>query len=101
MENELPLFDMVKVNGIIYNIRPLELSSRAKKLLELKKVSVKDNTDSVPITFYNELTKQLKKGKCYEIIEVRFANYMTQKLLKTTEFTEISGIEEEKLCLLT
>ena len=38
------------------------------------------------ITFYNKLTKQLKEGTCYEIIEVRITKYMTQRLLKTTEF---------------
>ena len=37
-------------------------------------MSLKDNTGSMPITFYNELTQQLKEGKCYEIIQVRITN---------------------------
>ena len=43
--------------------------------------------------FYNELAQQLKKRKCYEIIEVRITKYMTQRLLKTTEFTQMSEIK--------
>ena len=94
MENELPpLFDMVNVDGIVYNIGALETTSKDNKLLEFKKASLKDNTSSIPITFYNELTKQLKERKCYEITEVRIAKYMTQRLLKTTEFTEISEMK--------
>ena len=49
-------------------------------------MSLKDNTGSMPLTFYNELTQQLKEGKCYEITEVRITKYVTQRLLKTTEF---------------
>ena len=53
----------------------------------------------MPITFYNELTKQLKEVKCYEIIEVRITKYMAQRLLKATEFTEISEIEDNSFQL--
>ena len=35
-----------------------------------------------------------KKEKHYEIIEVRITKYMNQSLLKTTEFTELSEIED-------
>ena len=94
MENELPLFGMVNVKGIVYNIGALETASKDNKLLEFKKASLKDNTGSIPITFYNELTKQLEEGKCYKIIEVRITKYMNQRLLKTTEFAEISEIED-------
>ena len=85
---------MVNIKGIVYNIRDLETTSKGNKLLEFKKASLKDNTGSMPITFYNELTKQLKEGKCYEIIEVKITKCMTQRLLKTTEFTGISEIED-------
>ena len=47
-----------------------------------KRASLIDNTGSMPITFDNEMTKQLKAGKCYEIIEVKITKYMTQRLLK-------------------
>ena len=63
------LFDMVNVKGIVYNIGALETALKTKKLLEFKKATLIDDTGSMPITFYNELEKQLKKGKCYEIIE--------------------------------
>ena len=99
VENELPLFDMVNVKGIVYSIGALETASKGNKLIEFQKASLKDNTGSMPITFYNELTKQQKEGQCYEIIEVRITKYMTQRLLKTTEFTEISEIEDNSFQL--
>ena len=67
------LFDMVNVKGIVYNIAALETPSK-DKYLEFKKVSLKYNTGSMRITFYIELTKQLKEGKCYSIIEFFSAN---------------------------
>ena len=85
VENEL-LFDMVSVKGIVFNIGALETTSKDNKILEFEKLSLKDNTSSMPITFYNELTQQLKEEKCYEITEVRITKYVTQRLLKTTEF---------------
>ena len=39
--------------------------------------------------FCNELMKQLKKRKCYEIIEIRINKCMTLRLLKIIEFAEI------------
>ena len=99
VENELPLFGMIDIKGIVYNIGALETASKDNKPLEFTKASLKDNTGSMPITFYNELTKQLKEGKFYEIIEVRMTKYMTQRLLKTTEFAEISEPEDNSFQL--
>ena len=77
MENELPLFDMANIKIIVYIIVALETDSK-DKLLEFKKASIKDNNGSMLIAFYNELTKQLKKGKCFGTIEVRATIHMTQ-----------------------
>ena len=63
MENELLLSDMVNVKGKVYNIGALEAPSKGNKLLEFKKASLEDNTCSIPIAFYNKVTKQLKEGK--------------------------------------
>ena len=98
MENKLPLFDMVNVEGIVY-VGALEIAPKGNKLHNSKKALLKDNTGVMLITFYNKLTKQLKEGTCYEIIEVRITKYMTQRLLKTTEFTEISEIEDNSFQL--
>ena len=64
MENELPLFDMANIKIIVYIIVALETDSK-DKLVEFKKASIKDNNGSMLIAFYNELTKQLKEGKCF------------------------------------
>ena len=76
-ENELSFFDMVNVKRIVYNIGALETTSKDNKILEFQEVSLKDNTAhcSMPITFYSELTQQLKEGKRYEITEVRITKY--------------------------
>ena len=95
----MPLLDVVNVKGIVYHTGALEIVSKHNKLLELKKASLKDNTGSMAITFHNELTKQLNEGKCYEIIEARITEYMTQRLLKTTKFTEILEIEDNSFQL--
>ena len=77
----------------------LETTSKDNKILEFKIAALQNSTGSMPITFYNELTKRLKEEKCYEIIEVRITKYMTQRFLKTTEFTEISEIEDNSFQL--
>ena len=103
--NELPLFHMINVKGIVYNIGALETTSKDNQILELKKLSLKDNTGSMPITFYNELTKQLKEEKCCEITKIilkgitkiilkGITKHMTKRLLKTTEFTDLLEIED-------
>ena len=67
---------MVNAKGIVYNIGALETPSKDSKLLEFKNASLKDNTCSMPMKFYNELTKQLKEGKWHEIIEVKITKYI-------------------------
>ena len=71
VENQLPLIDMVNVKKIVDNAGVLETAFKGNELFEFKKASLKDNTGSMPITLCNELTKYLKEGKCYEIIDVR------------------------------
>ena len=70
VENQLPLIDMVNVKKIVDNAGVLETAFKGNELFEFKKASLKDNTGSMPITLYNELTKYLKEGKCYEIFKV-------------------------------
>ena len=101
VENELPLFDMVNVKGIFSSMGALETASEGNKILESKKASPEDNTASMSMTFYNELKNTWKKEKRSEIIEVRTTKYMTQKLLETTEFTEIFEIEDNPFSWLT
>ena len=57
VENEVSLFEVVNVKGILYNIGMLETATKDDKLIKIKK----DNTGSMPITLYNELTKQITK----------------------------------------
>ena len=57
--------------SVVDNAGVLETAFKGNELFEFKKASLKDNTGSMPITLYNELTKYLKEGKCYEIIDVR------------------------------
>ena len=93
----MPLFHIINVKGIVYNIGALETTSKDNQILELKKLSLKDNTGSMPITFYNELTKQLKEEKCCEITKIilkGITEHMTKRLLKTTEFTDLLEIED-------
>ena len=77
----------------------LEFKKQPLKTSLKGKASLKGNIGSMPITFYNELTKQLKEAKRYEIIETTITKYMTQRLLKTTEFTEILEIEDNSFQL--
>ena len=85
MKNELPFFDVLNLKGIGYNTGALKTASKDNKLLEFKEASLNDSTGTISITrFYNELTKQLKERKCYEIIDVKMTKCMTQRLSKTT-----------------
>ena len=68
---------MANIKIIVYIIVALETDSK-DKLLEFKKASIKDNNGSMLIAFYNELTKQVKEGKCFGTIEVRVTINMTQ-----------------------
>ena len=82
MKNILPLFDVVNLKGIGYNIGALKTASKDNKLLEFEEVSLNDSTGTISITkIYNELTKE---GKCCEIIDVKITKCMIQRLSKTT-----------------
>lgn len=73
--NECSLFEIV-------NVHTEEHVERNGKTLNFVKAVLHDNTDTIPITIFGNLTKEVKVNQCYSIKNARISNYMSHRLLK-------------------
>ena len=58
-------------------------------MLQIRKTVARDSTDCVPITFLDKNVSTISKAKGYQIANVGVSPFQAQRILKTTETTEI------------
>ena len=95
INNETQLYDFVNVTGLACNITPIERVERNKKAICLRKATLKDNSNDIPITVFGELVDKLKEPATLILTDFRVSKYMTTRLLKSTEMSTIQKAERE------
>ena len=51
VNHEAQVYDVVNITGIVYNVSPIEIVEKNEQKISLRKVSLKDHTDKISITF--------------------------------------------------
>ena len=59
-------------------------------MLQLRKAVFKDSINCIPVTFFDKNVSKHSETKGYQITNVRVSIFQTQRILKTTETTEIT-----------
>ena len=59
------------------------------KVIKVKEAKFKDETDTIPITFFGDFTENVLNEKTYEITAVRLSKYKDYRIIKSTETTRI------------
>lgn len=96
ISNECPLYNIVNVVGIIFDIGPIQTCEKDGKPLKFRKATISDDTGTVPITLFSDISeKSLKDKQCYAFTNMRIAKYLSQRLLKSTQFTTVD-LEDRK-----
>ena len=88
--NEKPMYAMIDVKGAIFNLGETKQKvCKNSEVLQLRKTVARDSTDCVPITFLDKNVSTISKAKGYQIANVGVSPFQAQRILKTTETTEI------------
>ena len=88
--NEKPMYAMIDVKGAIFNLGETKQKvCKNSKVLQIRKTVARDSTDCVPITFLDKNVSTISKAKGYQIANVGVSPFQAQRILKTTETTEI------------
>ena len=88
---EKPIYAIINVVVKITNILPPEtITSVLNQQMQVTKVSAYDDTNSININVYGELTNTIEKYNVYSMTFSQIHNYSSQRLLKATKRTQIT-----------
>ena len=111
--NEKPIYAIINVVVKITNILPPEtITNVLNQQMQVTKVLAYDDTNSINIDVYGELANTTEKDNVYSMNFLQIHNYSLQRLLKTTDRTQItissinietpsSIIDTQKVVLIT
>ena len=96
--NEKPIYATINVVVKITNIAPLETITNYNynyklfnQKMQVTKVLAYDDTNSININVYGELTNSIGKGNVYSMKFLQIHNYSSQSLLKTADRTQFTS----------
>ena len=96
--NKKSTFDLVNVIVKVRNISPAgTIADAIEQTLHITKASAFDNTSSIRINFYHDLAEVPLNNKKYNITYLQIHNYISERLLKTTERMKIETDEVTKI----
>lgn len=95
--NESALYERVHLKGVVANMSEIESATHNDKNLKYRKTAMYDNTGSIHVTFYGDLTNGVEEDMCYEITNAMVHKFKSRRFLKTTEQTEITVCENEDI----
>ena len=89
--NEKPIYAIINVVVKITNILPPEtITNVLNQQMQVTKVLAYDDTNSININVYGELANTIEKDNVYSMTFLQIHNYSSQRLLKTTDRTQIT-----------
>ena len=78
INNESELYDIVKVTGVNYNLEPVETVDKNEKKVHLRKATLQDKTDDIPIKIFGDLVNQINnEGMTVTLTDLSVSIYMT------------------------
>ena len=88
--NEKPVYAIINVVVKITNILlPETITNALNQQMHVTRFSAYDDTYSININVYGELTNTIEKYNVYSMTFLQIRNYSLQRLLKATKRTQI------------
>ena len=89
VNNEAQLYDVVNITGFVYNVSPIEIFEKNEQQISLRKASLKDHTDEISITFFENLAEKVEEQTTFSLTDLRVSKYMNTRLLKTAKTSQL------------
>ena len=81
VNNEVQLYNVVNITGVVYNVSPIEIVEKNKQRISLWKASLKDHTNEISITFFGNLAEKIEEQKTFSLTDLRVSKYMNTRSL--------------------
>ena len=89
--NKKPIYAIINAVVKITNILPQEtITNVLNQKMQVTKILAYDDTNSININVSGELANTIEKDKVYSMTILQIHNYSSQRLLKTTDRTQIT-----------
>ena len=88
--NECALYDIANISVLVFNLQEPTTVVKDGKPLWLTRGITKDNTDKMPIIFFESLIEQISEGSCYDMTDMWVQRYLDERILRTTIASEVS-----------
>ena len=91
--NECPIFDIVSVKGLVYNLQDETTVKKDDKPLRMRKGMIKDQDAKISLVLFDVIIDKVENNKFYEFQKLRVQKFSNERLLKSTEITTVSEME--------
>ena len=93
--NEFSLYTRVNVKGKITDLGAPKESEVNSTMMAIKTAIIHDKSGFAPITFFGDvLCDVLENDKCYDFQNLSLSKFRSDRILKTTEITNIAEIDD-------
>ena len=69
--------------------------SSATSVLFGRKAVAHENTGLIEISLYNDAADEISYGKCFKILNLSLSTYKSERILKSSERTEVTLVESQ------
>ena len=91
---EAALYDRFNIQATVSHVSDIDNHERDRNMMAVRAVVVQDKTGLATMTVFSQLTKEIADGKSYQFTDVNEDPYKKERVLKTTEMTKITSIED-------
>ena len=91
---EAALYDRFNIQVTVSHASDIDNHERDGNMMAVKTAVVHDKTGFDRMTVFSQLTKKIADGKSYQFTNVNVGRYKKERVLKTTEMTKVTSIED-------
>ena len=91
---EAPLYNRFNIQATVSHVSDIDNHERDRNMMAVRTAVVQDKTGFATMTVFSQLTKDTADRKSYRFTNVNEDRYKKERVLKTTEMTKITSIED-------
>ena len=71
VNNEAQIFDIVNLVAFVVNVLQIETVEKDERVIHLRKATLKDVTDDIPLTLFGSMVDVIEKKSTYMLTDLR------------------------------
>ena len=91
---EAALHDRFNIQATVSHVSDIDNHERDGNMMAVRTAVVHNRAGFATMTVLSQLTKEIVDGKSYQFTNVNVGRYKKERVLKTTEMTKITSIED-------